>query len=257
MNARNIETDYGKIFYYLTGTGKPLVFLHGWGQTSETFSGITPHFEKDFLVMRVDLPGFGRSSEPLRALRLADYVAGVQKIFQKENLKSPAVVAHSFGGRVAICLSEKHPLSALILVSSAGIRRKSIKLFIRIYAYKLKKFFYRIFSYAKYKRLTERSGSRDYRNASPVMKGTLSKIISEDLRRKLKKIKTKAYLLWGIHDRETPFRDGILMASLLENSVLIPFYESGHFCYLEEEKKFIRELKKILLEEDLWKHSET
>jgi hypothetical protein len=47
------------------------------------------------------------------------------------------------------------------------------------------------------------------------------------------------------------------MASLLENSVLIPFYESGHFCYLEEEKKFIRELKKILSEEDLWKHSET
>lgn len=257
MIEKYLETDYGKIYYYLKGEGKPLVFLHGWGQSSETFSKIISIFEDNFLILGIDLPGFGKSDEPKYPLTLEDYVQAVCQIIGKAKITDPVIIGHSFGGRIAIRLANKMPLAALILVSSAGIRKFDIKRLFKIYAYKIKKNFYRIFDDEKYQQLIKTSGSRDYRNASPVMKRTLSKIISQDLRKDLKKITARTYLLWGIHDQETPFQDAILMETLLQDAVLIPFYESGHFCYLDEERKFIKTIQKILFEDNLWKQSKT
>ncbi|HHZ11307.1 MAG TPA: alpha/beta hydrolase [Acholeplasmataceae bacterium] len=250
---KGIDADYGKIHYQMRGKGRPLLFLHGWGQSSETFSGIISRFEKNHLVISIDLPGFGKSPEPSRPLDLTDYVDGVVKVLAAERIKNPVVIGHSFGGRIALRLAERGKASALVLVSPAGIRRRSLKRFLKIRSYKLKKLILRIISKEKYRSLVEKSGSRDYRNASPVMKGTLSNVVSEDLRKVMKRIKTRTFLLWGIHDEETPFRDGRLMERLIQNSVMIPFYESGHFCYIEEEIKFIKTLERILSEDDLWK----
>lgn len=257
MNVKHLELDFGKMFYYLSGTGKTIVFLHGWGQSSDAFKKIIPHFENDYAVLRIDLPGFGMSSDPLYPLSLDDYVEGVRKLFAELKLDNPIIIAHSFGGRIGIRYASKYPLSALILVSSAGIRKRSLFRFLKIYFYKVKKLIFKIISKAKYQKLIKNSGSRDFRLASPVMKWTLSKVIAEDLRRDLKNVNAKTYLFWGIHDQETPYEDAILMKKLLLDAKLIPFYESGHFCYLNEERKFIKTLKNILLEEDLWKHSRT
>lgn len=43
------------------GTGLPLVLLHGWGFHAEIFSPLVPLLEKEFELILVDLPGFGKS----------------------------------------------------------------------------------------------------------------------------------------------------------------------------------------------------
>jgi pimeloyl-ACP methyl ester carboxylesterase len=244
-----LEMKFGKVVYYLTGRGNTLVFLHGWGQSFLTFRKVTAALQNDYQILGIDLPGFGFSDEPQYPLDLDDYTQALKKLFEHLHLQEPVLIAHSFGGRIAIRYAANNPVKALVLVSSAGIRRRSVGLILRILCYKVLKRLYRLVSKKKYLHLISRSGSEDYRKAPPVMKKTMAKIIGEDLRKDIRKIQSPTYLLWGVYDDQTPYRDALLMHKLIPQSQLHPFYRSGHFCYLTEERKFINTLKKILSED--------
>jgi pimeloyl-ACP methyl ester carboxylesterase len=249
MVNKYLELKVGRLFYTFSGQGKTIVFLHGWGQNFSTFSRLIPHLENNFSILGIDLFGFGMSDEPLFPLSLDDYVESVKLLFQELKIENPILIGHSFGGRIAIRYAARNPLSGLILISSAGIRKRSLKRFLKVRAYKIKRLILRIISKEKYNDLVKKSGSADFLNASVVMKRTMSKVIGQHLQKDLKKIKLKTFLLWGIYDQETPYKDAELMAKLLSDSELIPFYKSTHFCYLEEEQRFIKIMKKILLED--------
>ncbi|HIF49210.1 MAG TPA: pimeloyl-[acyl-carrier protein] methyl ester esterase, partial [Cytophagales bacterium] len=39
------------------GTGKDLVFIHGWGMNSGAFTSFIPYLSADFRITTIDLPG--------------------------------------------------------------------------------------------------------------------------------------------------------------------------------------------------------
>ena len=107
---------------------------------------------------------------------------------------------------------------------------------------------YRLFRMrSKLTNLVNNSGSDDYKNASQVMKASLTKIVNEDLKKYLVNIDIKTYLIWGINDQQVPYEDALVFEKLIPNSQLYTFYQSGHFPYITEKDKFIRLLNKILL----------
>ena len=53
--------------------GKPVVLLHGWGQNIEMMNPIGTGLEKDYRIIILDLPGFGKSSEPTYGYIIYDY----------------------------------------------------------------------------------------------------------------------------------------------------------------------------------------
>lgn len=248
MTEHILEFEFGKVTYYLFGRGPTLVFLHGWGQDHRSFEKSIFALRKDYQILNLDLPGFGVNNEILRPLDLNDYVFMLKEIIEESNLSDVIIIGHSFGGRIAIKYASIYHTKALILVSSAGIRRKNLSLTLKILRYKVLKRFYRLFSKSRYQQLLLNSGSRDYLNASFLMKQTMSKIIRIDLRKDLKKVKSPTYLLWGIYNQETPYKDTLLMQKYLSSSFLIPFYNSGHFCFLDEENKFTKVLNRIISE---------
>ena len=248
MQERYFKFSTGEMAYYIIGTGKPIVILHGWGQSFFSFKSIVDELKNEYQIIGIDFLGFGLSDEPSNPLKICDYSFQVKTLLGFLEIENPIIIGHSFGGRIAIDYAADLPVEKLILVSSAGIKHWSLKRSIKVLKYKLLKNTYKIFSKKKLEALRSKSGSRDYLNASPVMKKTLSNIIKYSSKSDLKKVKSKTYLLWGIKDEETKYSDALIMKNLLKNSVIIPFYESGHFCYLEEKDKFIRELKNILKE---------
>ncbi|MBQ5756199.1 MAG: alpha/beta fold hydrolase, partial [Erysipelotrichaceae bacterium] len=62
-----------KCYYEKSGSGKPVVLLHGWGQNTEMMKAIALFLENHFTVYNLDLPGFGQSSEPLTPYGVEDY----------------------------------------------------------------------------------------------------------------------------------------------------------------------------------------
>ena len=48
--------------YQETGSGEPLLLIHGMGSASSAWKLITPILAKNFKVISIDLPGHGGSS---------------------------------------------------------------------------------------------------------------------------------------------------------------------------------------------------
>ena len=241
--------DKLKINYDIKGMGPPLILLHGWGTNLHTFDYVSKYLESSYTIYMIDLPGFGNSDEPRYAYNLSNYVHFLCTFIEELQIENPIILGHSFGGRIAIkYASISKNINKLILVDSAGIRkRRTIKQSFSILKYKYLKYYYRkTKNIAKYNQLTTSSGSSDYIASSAVMKGTLSKVIKEDLKKYLSHISVETLIIWGRDDEETPYTDALYMHKKIPNSGLVTFDDVGHFPYLERKNYFKLVLKKFL-----------
>ena len=119
------------IFFTKEGNGNDVLFLHGWGCNSSIFCAFQSRL-KEFNTIAVDLYGFGNTNLPTEAKdgwSSVDYADKIAVFIKSQNLKNLTVVGHSFGGRIAIVLCAKYPelVSRLVLISSAGLKRFSLK----------------------------------------------------------------------------------------------------------------------------------
>lgn len=237
-----------KIYYEEIGKGDPIVFLHGWGCSSNIFRPIAVKLSKKYCVYLVDLPGFGKSCEPNEAQSVKEVTNVIDGLIKSIGLYNIILVGHSYGGRVAAeYAAEYGNVKKLILIDSAGIKRFSLKKFLKVRIYKFKKWFYRVTkNVMKYNNLVVSSGSTDYVNASMVKKKMLIYAVNYDQRRIFKKIKCETLLIWGRVDKSTPLKDGKLIHKLIENSEIVVIPGSGHFPFLDNYYYFIRVFEEYL-----------
>lgn len=236
------------IDYDIVGVGKPIILLHGWGTSKKTFTSLTEEIKENYQVHLIDMIGFGNSDEPLKPLSLNDYVLFLRDYICRFNINNPIILGHSFGGRVAIkYINLFNDVSKLILVDSAGVKRTSLKSIYKIYKYKILKRWYKLTNNkTSYQRLLKNSGSSDYKRATPVMKKTLSLVVTEDLKKEIKKIKTETLIIWGRDDKVTPYKDALYLKKHMKNSGLVTFENTGHFPYLENKGRFNLIIKEYL-----------
>src|SRR5581483_4025048 len=97
----NVIVDDLMASYHKTGAGKPLVLLHGWGDSSKTFAALASELKDKYELYSLDLPGFGGSQAPPQAWGLDDYASFLESWLNKLAIKPYAVVGHSFGAAVA------------------------------------------------------------------------------------------------------------------------------------------------------------
>ena len=229
------------INYDIVGSGDPVILLHGWGTNYNTFSYLTNYLKNYFTVFLIDLPGFGKSEEPPHIYTLDNYVHFLFTFIEELQIENPIILGHSFGGRIAIKYAAvSDNIKKLILVDSAGIKHiKSLNTYFKIVKYKYLKFYYRkTKNITKYNQLNKVSGSTDYVALSDIMKGTMTKVLKENLKPKLKKIKVETLLIWGKDDKSTPYKDAAIMNKHISNSGIVSFDNVGHFPYLERKKQF-------------------
>ncbi len=241
----NIKNHNYKIYYT---TSRPrdlpvLVLLHGWGVDSSIFKKVMDQL--NYHCVAIDFLGFGQSDVPIMPLSVDDYVEMVWQVVDYLKLKDIIILGHSFGGRVCIKYNLVHPVKEMILVNSAGIKNNSFEVKKQVWKYKIQKRWYKIFNRKKYVELIQNSGSRDYKALNSVMKQTMSKVVNEDLKKYLEQVKIKTSLLWGVNDEETPLNHAYLMHDLLMNSRLFLFYHSGHYTFIDEEKKFVQLINEV------------
>ncbi|MDD7457542.1 MAG: alpha/beta hydrolase [Clostridia bacterium] len=209
-----------------------MLFLHGWGQSSEYFNPIADFFSKFCRVTLFDFSGFGRSEEPTRPMTVTDYVNETIKVIKDNDLKDVTVIAHSFGARVAFELANSTSyVKKLVIVDGAGILpKRTLKYYLKVYLYKIKK---------RLGLSTKNCGSKDYKQLSAVMKKTFVNVVNYDQTKMLKNIKTKTLIVWGEKDKETPLYMAKIMRKNLPNSRLVILEDCSHFSFLEDTYAFI------------------
>ena len=236
------------VYFDKSGSGDPIILLHGWGVNSSIFNSIVELLNKKYLVYVIDLPGFGKSEEPDDYYTLDNYVDLLYQFIIDKNIQNPIILGHSFGGRIAIKYASLYHVNKLILIDSAGLKPKNyFQIKTKILIYKLKKKYYKLTkNVIKYNDLLLNCGCNDYKNASQVMKKTLSVVTKEYLDSLLKLITCDTLIIWGKKDEVTPYYHATKLKKKIKNAGLVTLEGVGHFPFIESKKTFNKILKSYL-----------
>lgn len=227
--------------------------MHGWGCDHAIWQGVQTHLEDaGHRVTSLDFPGFGGSAEPAESWGMEEYTVWFEKFLAERGIVNPVLIGHSFGGRVALVFGSRNPVSKIVLVDAAGVKpRRSARYYMKVWSFKaFKRLAPLVLGREKATRLIERrrakAASADYNAASPVMRGTLSRVVNEDLRRFMPLISAPTLLVWGEKDTATPLRDAKIMERLIPDAGLVVFPGAGHYSFLEHPSQFAAILDSFL-----------
>ncbi len=239
-----LNIDGINIYYEISGEGRPVMLLHGWGGNISAFKPLIAHLEKNHKVFVLDFPGFGKSDLPKSPWNVGNYSSFLIKFIKQVGLTTKTdIIAHSFGGRVAIKLTVEQPelINKLILVNCAGIKpRRTYKYYLKTFLAKTGKVAARVLGKPgnKIKNLIyQQIGSKDFQDAGP-MKDTFIKVINEDLQPSLKNVMASTLLIWGENDQDTPVYMGKIMEREIKNAGLVVLKNAGHYSYLDQFQQF-------------------
>ena len=259
-----LELCGAKVDVYESGCGeRSVLLLHGWGCSAQMMDSAAKTLSKGMRAVAVDFPGhgkMGKASPPPCPWGVPEYMEMTAEIIRRLDLAPCDIVAHSFGGRVAILLSSTYPelVGRMVLTGAAGVKKPaSGKTTARQQVYKTlrgavnlmeKTHLFGSLPDKGREALIQKFGSPDYRALTPEMRQTFNKVISRDLTDRLPQVKASTLLFWGEDDTETPLWMGRVMEEKIPDAGLVVESGTGHFAYLERAEKFNRILKSFLME---------
>jgi haloalkane dehalogenase len=92
-----------------TGSGAPVVFLHGNPGSSHLWRGVTAEVDLPTRLLAPDLIGMGRSGKPDVPYRFADHARYLDAWFEALGLDDVVLVGHDWGGALAFDWAARHP----------------------------------------------------------------------------------------------------------------------------------------------------
>ncbi len=246
-----IELNGATVYYEQRGTGDPVLLLHGWGGSGESFLPVTRDFERSLHMTALDFPGHARSSDPPEPWSVTEYMEMTAALIKSLHIEGAHVIAHSFGGRVALVLAATHPelVGKMVLTGVPGLKSETppkAKLRAKLYrALKgacdnaLTRALFGEKRIAAWRnKLQVKFGSADYKALSPEMRKTFSRVVNQDLTGYLARVKAPTLLFWGEEDTAAPLWMGQVMEKTIPDAGLVTMMGAGHFAYLDRYPDF-------------------
>lgn len=110
--------------YEIYGTGSQnLVLLHGFMENLLMWDDMTPLLSKRFRLIKIDLPGHGRSDLYAQTHTMELMAEKVKEVTDALGLNTFHLLGHSMGGYVSLAFAEKyaHSLASLTLFFSTAL----------------------------------------------------------------------------------------------------------------------------------------
>jgi pimeloyl-ACP methyl ester carboxylesterase len=93
------------VHYSSRGSGRPLVLIHGFCETSAIWSSLADKLALKYHVITPDLPGFGESPLPNGSFSIDDVGVILLQWIEPWRSEAPVVIGHSLGGYVALAMA--------------------------------------------------------------------------------------------------------------------------------------------------------
>jgi pimeloyl-ACP methyl ester carboxylesterase len=264
--ATYVELNGARVRYEDVGEGPPVVLVHGFASSLETWLTVVPALKGQHRVISLDLKGFGWTDRPEGDYSPAAQAALVFALMDQLGVKQAAVVGHSWGASVVLRMALEHPERVTrIALYDAWVYEEQVPAF---------------FLWARAEGLGE-ALFRAFYDERPAEKmanafydvSLLSEALVEDVERALQRPGTKAaalaavrgqvyaevqkryrtlkqptLLLWGENDRVTPVTVGERLHLELPHSQLVRYPRCGHFPMLEAAPQSTAALRRFLAE---------
>ncbi|UII23052.1 alpha/beta fold hydrolase [Fulvivirga ligni] len=124
-SIHQLEFENKKVQYYKWGTGKPILFSHGWMGRGTQFRKFIPVFNQaGYQVISYDATGHGKSEG--KKSHLMEFVGIIEKLHELEG-PFEMIVGHSLGGVASMhAIHRGLPTDKLVMISSPTIADKIV-----------------------------------------------------------------------------------------------------------------------------------
>ena len=256
------------LHYQDTGPSKnaiPILFLHGFGASLQTWDTWAQALSEDYRVVSVDLPGFGLTGEDPSGIYTDQRSVEVLEAFLKElNIPKVVLVGNSMGGKFAWQFAARYPnqVTKLVLISPDGYASPGIeygkKIEVPAIADLYRYFFSRMFlvmnlkpAYANPNTLNDALVNRYYDlMLAPGVRGAIlarmQQTVLQDPVPSLSSIQVPTLLIWGEKDAFIPIRNSNDYLKVMPNAKRVSLPNIGHLPQEEQPSIGLRVLKEFL-----------
>jgi pimeloyl-ACP methyl ester carboxylesterase len=198
-----------------------VIWLHGWARRGQDFAAAANQLaQRGVASLALDLPGFGSSPVPPTAGGARMYAELVLPALKESGDGPFVLVGHSFGGTVACVLAATHPelVRSLVLTGAPLLRRPSSSS--SPVSYRVLRWLHArgVVGDERIEAARQKYGSRDYRNATGVMRDVLVVSVNESYEDELSSLDVPVTLLWGERDQEVPIDVATRASALLTST---------------------------------------
>jgi len=262
MIEKLLETGKHKIFYRMTGTGKPVIFIHGFGEDGTIWDLLVEKLESQFQCILPDLPGSGKSVMKNGDWSMEGFGECIKSIFDHEGITQAVLIGHSMGGYITLAFAEKYAacLRGFVLFHSSAFDDNEEKKVTRQRGIQ----FIEEHGAAKFlEQSTPNLFSNDFKNRYPhIVEELIARYANfqadalvhyyqammqrPDRTHILKNFPDPMLFILGEHDTAIPLTDGLRQCHLPRLSYIHILKNSGHMGMIEETDKCADLLQKTL-----------
>lgn len=97
-----------KLYYREKGSGKPLILLHGNGESGEYFVNQIDYFSKQYRVIAVDTRGHGQSPRGEAPFSIRQFADDLRDFMDELGLEKADILGFSDGGNIALVFAIRY-----------------------------------------------------------------------------------------------------------------------------------------------------
>ena len=236
-------------------SGPVIVLLHGYSDSSLSFSRVMPLMPPEFRVIALDVRGHGDSDRPAGGYRIEDLADDVLMFMDVLKIPSALVVGHSMGSFIAQAIADKAParVTSLVLMGSAPIfANASIRELcaaVEKLSDPIDREFVREFQYSTVAApvpdaFMERAIANSERMPARVWKQLARGFL--EYRSAATRPRVRTLVIGGRKDRVFSISEHVELASQFPDSRLELFDDIGHTLHWEEPNTFVQALRRFL-----------
>lgn len=237
--------------------GVPVILLHGFADSSFSWSRVLPLLDKKFHVFALDQRGHGETDKPQKNYAMKDFAADVVAFMDAKNIRRAIIVGHSMGSFVALqtTLDAPERVEKLAIIGTATTARNEVTLDLQKSFNALndpidEKFVREFQVGASSETVPVEFMNQVVRESlkppARVWQSAFSGVLAEDYKARLGKIKVPTLIVWG--EKENLFlRDQQdLLKAGISNASLKVYSETGHSPNWEKPERLAKDLNEFI-----------
>ena len=256
--ANNIEADGIRTNYHDTGSGEPVMLIHGSGPGVTAWANwrlAIPVLAERYRVIAPDMLGFGYTDRPANVTYNLDTWLGHTVAFMDAlGLDKVNLVGNSFGGALSLALTIRHPerVARLVLMGAAGVSFEltpgldtawgyepsveNMRALLDLFAYD-RSLVTDELAQLRYKASIQPGFQEAYASMFPAPRQRWIEMLASD-EDDIRAIEQRTLVIHGREDRILPLATSLRLAELIRRSELHVFGCCGHWTQIEHAARF-------------------
>lgn len=246
--------------YIATGSGEPLILIHGSGPGVTAFAnwrGVLPDLGRAFACYAPDTLGFGYTDFPadIAGFSMDRWVAHLVGFMDALGIASAHFIGNSYGGALTLALAARHPerVRRIVLMGAAGLRFELTDGLARVWGYEpsleAMRDLMTTFAFdpglvsdeivlSRYEASIRPGAQEAFSSLFPAPRQRWLDALATD-EDALRQLPHPTMLVHGREDVIVPFQNSVRFHELIPVSELHVLSQCGHWTQIEKRQRFL------------------